>query len=64
MRYRLQEMSVTKSQPVFFICIDASHPLTFLSHRPDKSSFPLFILLSQADPLAEFIYQSLHKYIY
>lgn len=59
MRYRLQEMSVTKSQPVFFIRMDAPSLLTFLNCRtssPPTSSFPpslLPILWSQADPLAE-----------
>lgn len=33
MRYSLQEMSVTKSQPVSFICTDAPHSLTFLNHQ-------------------------------
>lgn len=47
MRYSLQEMSVTKSQPVSFIHIGAPHPLTILNQQNSllpNSSFLLQIL--------------------
>ena len=65
MRYRLQEMSVTKSQPVFFICIDAPHPLTFLSHQTRQILLSPFHPLVPSRPSGLILYiQSLHKYIY